>query len=345
MPDDDERSGTAREGRPAVRAYPPNVTYANLIAENRRKSALLIAGMIGLLMLLGAAIAALVVGSGRSEVLLPSLLTGAVAAGVVGGLLSLWSWYGGANAILRMAGAQEIEKRDDPQLFNIVEELAIAGGMPLPKVYLIPDQSLNAFATGRDPEHAAVAITTGLRARLTRDELAGVMAHELAHIRHFDIRLAMLMATLAGLVVFASDVARRIAFHGGGIGGGSGRSSRSDSKGGNPLAIIIIVLALVLIILAPIVATVIRLALSRQREYLADAGAVELTRYPQGLIGALRKLHDCRQPLRVVNQAIAPLFIVNPLKRAVERGRHDVSSVFLTHPPLCERIARLEALL
>jgi heat shock protein HtpX len=345
MPRDDERPGTVREDRPPVRAYPPNVTYANLIAENRRKSAFLVVGMIGLLMLLGAAIAALVVGSGRSEVLLPSLLTGSLAAGVVGGLLSLWSWYGGANAILRMAGAQEIEKRDDPQLFNIVEELAIAGGMPLPKVYLIPDASLNAFATGRDPEHAAVAITTGLRARLTRDELAGVMAHELAHIRHFDIRLAMLMATLAGLVVFASDVARRIAFHGGGLGGGSGRSSRSDSKGGNPLAIIIIVLAIVLIILAPIVATVIRLALSRQREYLADAGAVELTRYPQGLIGALRKLHDCRQPLRVVNQAIAPLFIVNPLKRAVERGRHDVSSVFLTHPPLNERIARLEALL
>jgi heat shock protein HtpX len=350
VPRDDERSGAAREGRPAVRAYPPNVTYANLIAENRRKSAFLVVGMIGLLMLLGAAIALLVAGGGRSDVLWPALLTGALAAGVVGGLLSLWSWFGGANAILRMAGAQEIEKKDDPQLFNIVEELAIAGGMPLPKVYLLPDPSLNAFATGRDPEHAAVAITTGLRSRLTRDELAGVMAHELAHIRHFDIRLAMLMATLAGVIVFASDVARRLAFHGGmggmgGMGGSGGRSSRSDSKGGNPLAIVMIVIAIVLIILAPIVATMIRLALSRQREYLADAGAVELTRYPQGLIGALRKLHDCRQPLRVVNQAIAPLFIVNPLKRAVERGRHDASSVFLTHPPLCERIARLEALL
>ncbi|MBL9120011.1 MAG: M48 family metallopeptidase [Phycisphaerae bacterium] len=333
-------SGAIHADRPPVRAYPANVTFANLIAENRRKSATLVVGMIILLMMVGAAIAALVTASGRSDVLLPSLVSGAVVAGIVGALLSAWSWYGGASAILAMAGASELEKRDDPQLFNVVEELSIAAGLPMPKVYLIPDPSLNAFATGRDPAHAAVAITSGLRERLTRDELAGVMAHEISHIRHYDIRLAMLMATLAGVIVFASDAARRIAFHSG------GRSSRSsDNKGGNPLAIIIIVLALVLIVLAPIVATFIRLAISRQREYLADAGAVELTRYPQGMIGALEKLGACRQPLRVVNQALAPLFIVNPVKAAVERGGHEASSIFLTHPPLHERIARLQALL
>ncbi len=340
---DQTNEGAVHADRPPLRAYPANVTYANLIAENRRKSAMLVVGMILLLMFLGAAIAALIASSGRSDVLIPSMVTGAFAAGVVGALLSAWSWYGGADAILSMAGAQPIEKSDDPQLFNVMEELAIAGGIPMPKVYLIPDQSLNAFATGRDPDHAAVAITTGLRAQLTRDELAGVMAHEMSHIRHYDIRLAMLMATLAGIIVFASDAARRIAFYGPRT---SGRSSDSDdNRGGNPLAIVVMILAIVLIILAPIVATVLRLAISRQREYLADAGAVELTRYPQGLIGALRKLNDCRQPMRIVNQAIAPLFIVNPLKNAVERARHDASSIFLTHPPLSDRVARLEALI
>jgi heat shock protein HtpX len=332
--------GAIHTDRPPVRAYPAHVTYPNLIAENRRKSSMLVVGMIVLLMLVGAAIATLVTAGGRGDVLLPSLLTGALAAGVVGAIVAMWSWFGGANAILSMAGASELEKRDDPQLFNVVEELSIAAGLPMPRVYLIPDPSLNAFATGRDPAHAAVAITSGLREQLTRDELAGVMAHELSHIRHFDIRLAMLMATLAGVIVFASDAASRIAFHSG------GRSSRSsNSKGGNPLAIVMLVIAVLLIIIAPIVATMIRLAISRQREYLADAGAVELTRYPQGLIGALTKLGNCRQPLRVVNQAIAPLFIVNPIKAAVEKGRHDTSSIFLTHPPLHERIERLQALI
>jgi heat shock protein HtpX len=239
-----------------------------------------------------------------------------------------------------MAGAQQIQKSDDPQLFNVVEELAISGGMPLPAIYLIADDSLNAFATGRDPEHAAVAITTGLRRELTRDELAGVMAHEMAHIRHYDIRLAMLMATLAGAIVFAADLARQVAFR------TPHRTSSSRGKGGNnPAAIIIVVLALLLIILAPIVATVIRLAISRQREYLADAGAVDLTRNPEGLIGALEKLNACRKPLKVVNQALAPLFIVNPLKSAVMKGKHDASSIFHTHPPLHDRVARLQALI
>jgi heat shock protein HtpX len=340
----DAGAAAVHTDRPPLRAYPANVTYANLIRENRRKSGILVALMIGLLMAIGAAVALLLVGGGRSDALLPSLATGAVAAGVVGTLVSVWSWYGGANAILSMAGARQIEKRDDPQLFNIVEELVIAGGMPMPKVYLIDDPSLNAFATGRDPQHAAVAITTGLRRMLSRDELAGVMAHELAHVRHYDIRLSMLMATLAGVVVFAADAARRVAFHRGmrtatrGGGGGGG-------KQGNPLALIVIVLAVLLIIVAPIIATVLRLAISRQREYLADAGAVELTRYPQGLIGALEKLGACRQPLKVVNDALTPLYIVNPLKKAVERGRHDRSSVFMTHPPLHDRIERLRALL
>jgi heat shock protein HtpX len=340
-PDLEGVAGAVHEDRPRLRAYPANVTFANLIAENRRKSAILVVAMILLLMLVGAAVAAVATAGGRGDVLAPALITGAVVAGIVGGLLSVWSWYGGAKAILAMAGAKELEKRDDPQLFNVVEELSIAAGLPMPKVYLIPDPSLNAFATGRDPAHAAVAITSGLRQQLSREELAGVMAHEISHIRHYDIRLAMLMATLAGIIVFASDASRRIAFH---APRGS-RSGGSGNKGGNPAALIIMVIAIVLIVLAPIVATMIRLAISRQREYLADAGAVELTRYPQGLIGALEKLGACRQPLKSVNRAIAPLFIVNPMKAAVARGQHDTSSIFLTHPPLHERVARLEALM
>lgn len=337
-------AGAVHLEREPVRAYPPHVTYRNLIDENRRKSGFLVAIVVGIGIAVGGAAGALLgAGGGSADALVPAILTGAVVFGVIASIASVWSWNSGSNAILSMAGARPIEKKDDPQLFNVVEELAIAGGMPLPKVYLIDDPSLNAFATGRDPEHAAVAITTGLRRALTRDELAGVMAHELAHVRHYDIRLMMLMATLVGLIVIAADIVRRTIFLGG-MRGGGGRSS-GGGKGGNPAMAIAMIVGLVVIILAPIVATIVRFAISRQREYLADAGAVELTRYPQGLIGALEKLGACRVPLQRRNDAIAPLFIVNPAKDAVMNARQNASSPFSTHPPLAERIARLKALL
>jgi heat shock protein HtpX len=218
----------------------------------------------------------------------------------------------------------------------------------MPAIYMIDDPGLNAFATGRDPEHAAVAITSGLRSALTRDELAGVMAHEISHIRHYDIRLGMLMATLAGIIVFAADVGSRAAFYGvlfgggGRRGGGGGRSG--GSGGANPLVIVIIVLAVVFAVLAPLCGMLVRFAMSRQREFLADAGAVELTRYPDGLVSALQKLGNCRQPLRHVGKSTAPLFIVNPMKAAVSKGRHDASTAFSTHPALSERIQRIKAL-
>jgi heat shock protein HtpX len=171
------------------------------------------------------------------------------------------------------------------------------------------------------------------------------MAHEISHIRHYDIRLGMLMATLAGIIIFAADAGTRVAFYGALFGGG-GRSNRSSGSGGgaNPLAILIVVLAVIFAILAPICAVMVRFAMSRQREFLADAGAVELTRYPQGLVGALRKLGAQREPLKHVGQSTAPLFIVNPLKKAVRGGRHDISTAFSTHPPLSDRISRLQAL-
>ncbi|MHC4428420.1 MAG: M48 family metallopeptidase [Planctomycetota bacterium] len=330
--------------RAQVRAYPRNVTFYDLIRRNKRKSAMLVAGAILLMVALGAAIATAIsvyATGGELPSLLPSALLGAAAFAIVAVLASLWSFYGGSDAILKIAGAKPIEKPQDPQLFNVVEELSIAAGTPMPRVYLIDDPAPNAFATGRDPDHGAVAITTGLREKLTRDELAGVMAHEISHIRHYDIRFAMLMATMVGLIVFACDAFWRIMWHGRFARSGT---RRAGGKGGGAVVAIVLVIAVILAILAPTLAMLIRFAVSRQREYLADAGAVELTRYPQGLIGALEKLGASKVPLKAANRATAHLYIVNPLRNATKGKGHEVSSAFRTHPPLHERIGRLKAL-
>ena len=347
------------EEREPLKGLPSNLTYTDLIARNKRNSALIVVLMFVLITLFGASVGAILAAWGGSSqqtstgmestgLQLSTVLAGLVGGAVVGLVLAViatfWSWFGGSNAILRMTGATQIQKSDDPQLFNVVEELSIAAGIPMPGVYVISDPGMNAFATGRDPEHGVVAITTGLRQNLNRDELAGVMAHEICHIRHYDIRLGMLMATLAGIIIFAADAGTRMAFYSALFGGGRGNRSSGNNGGANPLAIIIVVVAIIFAILAPICAVLVRFAMSRQREYLADAGAVELTRYPRGLVGALRKLGAQRQPLRHVGQSTAPLFIVNPLKKAVRGGRHDISTAFSTHPPLCDRIARLQAL-
>jgi len=326
-----------------IRALPPNVTFLDLIRRNKRKSVVLMIGMGLLAVALGAglAVAFAAWGGGGAEVLLPSLLLGGGVAAVVAVVASLWSFHGGSDAILRMSGATPIEKKDDPQLFNVVEELAIAAGVPMPRVFLIQDEAINAFATGRDPEHGAVAITTGLRARLTRDELAGVMAHELSHIRNYDIRFAMLMATMVGLIVFACDAFWRVLFYGRLAGG----SRRGGGGKGNAAMLIVVVVAVILAIIAPMLAMLIRFAVSRQREYLADAGAVELTRYPAGLISALEKLGASKTPLKGANRATAHMFIVNPLRNAMRGKGHEVSSAFRTHPPLHDRIDRLRALM
>ncbi len=333
--------------RERFRALPANVTFYDLIRRNKRKSRMLMIGMGLLVVALGAVLsAALTVYSfgGDLPSLWPSVALGAAAAAIVAIIASVWSFYGGSNAILRIAGAKPIEKKDDPQLFNVVEELAIAAGQPMPRVYLIDDPAPNAFATGRDPAHGTVAITTGLREKLSRDELAGVMAHEISHIRHYDIRFAMLMATMVGLIVFASDAFWRIMWYGSWHGTGR-RSARGGGKGAGAAIIIVLVIAIVLAIIAPMLAMLIRMAVSRQREYLADAGAVELTRYPQGMIGALEKLGASKQPLKAANRATAHLYIVNPLRNALKGKGHELSSVLRTHPPLHDRIARLRALI
>ncbi len=260
----------------------------------------------------------------------------AVIAAVVAFIISLASYYGGSSVLLSMSQAREITHDDAPQLFNVVEELAIAGGIPMPKVYIINESAMNAFATGRDPAHASVAITTGLLQKLSRDELQGVIGHELSHVRHYDILFATLIAVMVGVLVMLCDVFLRSTFWG----AGRRRDDRDRGGGGGGIQIILMVLALVLAILAPILAKIIEMAISRQREFMADAGSVELTRNPTGLTKALAKLAGDDEELHVANRATAPLYIVHPVKEFSE----DSSSIFDTHPPISERIRRLMAL-
>jgi len=248
-------------------------------------------------------------------------------------VMSLSAYYGGDKMVLAASRAKRIEKKDYPQLFNVIEELSIAGGLPLPAVYVIDDTAPNAFATGRDPKHASVAITTGLMQKLNRDELQGVMAHELSHVGNRDILYATMVGILVGSIAMMSDFFLRSFFWGG------GRRRRSDGEGGVAGAILVIV-AIVLAILAPICAKLLQLAVSRQREYLADASAAKLTRYPEGLASALEKISGDREVLEVANRATQHLFIVNPIKPFEKRA----SNLFSTHPPIQDRIARLRGM-
>ena len=306
-------------------------TFHTLIAKNRRNSFILIGGFmlffVGMGFLIG-----MVWGGGQAAF---SIMVAAIA-GIVAFILTLASYFGGSSALLGMSRAKEITHADDPQLFNVVEEICLAGGMPVPRIYLINDTAMNAFATGRNPRHASVAITVGLRSKLTRDELQGVMAHELSHIRNYDILYAMLMAVMVGVLVMLCDIFLRSMLWG----GARRRGSRSSNGKGNPLQLVLIVVALVLAIIAPILARIIQMSLSRQREYLADAGSVELTRNPEGLIGALNKLGGDVEVLEVANRATAGLYFVNPIKKFEKRA----SSIFCTHPPIEDRVARLQQL-
>jgi len=306
-------------------------TFHELIAANRRRSAALAAGFVAIFVVTAYSFAVFLAGDDPRSGIVPALI--ALAAALLAALLS---YYKGANAILAMSGAKEIAKADDPQLYNVVEELSIAAGIPMPRVYLIDDTALNAFATGRDPRHAAVAITKGLRERLNREELQGVLAHEMSHVRNYDIRFSMLLAVMVGLLVLMTDVFRRWLWWG----GGRRRSSRRDNQGAGSAGAILAVVALVLAVIAPILAKLIQLAASREREYLADASAVELTRYPEGLASALEKLGKDKEVLEVANRATQHLYIVNPFKPFETRAK----GLFSTHPPLEDRIRRLRSL-
>ena len=307
-------------------------TFHTLIARNQRNTAVLLAVFalvfVGLGLLVGYAW-----GGDWSF-----SITVASGAAVLAFLLLLAGYYGGSSMLLGMSGARQIQRDDDPQLFNVVEELCIAGGLPLPRIFLIEEPAMNAFATGRDPAHASVAITRGLRQRLTRDELQGVIAHELSHVRHYDILFATLVAVMVGTLVMLCDVFLRSLWYG-------GRSrGRGRQRGGGGGQVVLLLLALVLSILAPLLAKIIQMAISRQREYLADAGSVQLTRNPQGLVQALAKLAGDTEVLHAANRATAPLYIVNPILKVRDREEGAMSNLMATHPPIRERIRRLSTL-
>ncbi len=305
-------------------------TFYDQIGANRRNSVLLALAVIVLLGLLGLLIGWAVTGDPRAA--LPS--TG--IAIVVGLLASLFSYFLGDSLVLATSGAKEVTAQDQPQLMNVVQEMAIAANVPMPKVYLINDTAPNAFATGRDPAHASVAITIGLLQKLDREELQGVMAHELSHVRNFDIRFSLMVGVLVGSIALLADFFLRFTFWG----GGSRGSSRDRNSGGGGLQVIVFVLAIVLAILAPIMARLVQMAVSRQREYLADASGVELTRNPAGLERALAKIALDPEPLEVANRATQHLYFENPVKGVSGRK----SNLFSTHPPVLDRINRLRQL-
>jgi heat shock protein HtpX len=303
-------------------------TFYDQIGQNRRNSVLLAVAVIALLGLMGLVIGWAVTGNPAAA--LPS--TGiAIAVGLVASLLS---YYLGDSLVLASSGAKQVDEQSQPQLMNVVQEMALAAGVPMPKVYLIGDTAPNAFATGRDPQHASVAITVGLLQKLDREELQGVMAHELSHVRNFDIRFSLMVGVLVGSIALLADFFLRFTFWGG------GRRSDDRNSGGGGLQIIIFVVAIVLAILAPIAARLVQMAVSRQREYLADASGVELTRNPVGLERALAKIALDPEPLREANRATQHLYFENPVKGVSDRS----SNLFSTHPPVLERINRLRQL-
>lgn len=253
---------------------------------------------------------------------------GVVLAAVIALAMSWGSYYYSDKIVLAMSRARSVEKKEYPHLYNTVEGLAIAAGLPTPRMYVIDDSAPNAFATGRDPEHAAVAVTTGLLDKLNRAELEGVIAHEMSHIKNYDIRLATITVVMVGVIVLLSDWLLRSFWWGG---------RRREGEGGQ-LGAIFLVVGLIAAILAPLIAQLMRLALSRQREFLADASGVFLTRYPPGLASALEKLAADKEPLEVANKATAHLYIINPLHE--HKGR--VNRLFMTHPPIEERVKRLK---
>ena len=305
-------------------------TFYGQIGANKRNSFLLALLVVVLLGILGLFIGWAVTGDPRAA--LPSMVI-AIGVGVVA---SLVSYYMGDAIVLTTSGAREVTAKEMPQLVNVVQELAVAASIPMPRVYLINDTAPNAFATGRDPQHASVAITTGLVQKLDREELQGVMAHELSHVRNYDIRFSLIVGVLVGSIALLADFFLRFTFWGG------GRRGRRDSGGdaGNGIAVVIMIAAILLAILAPIASRLVQLAVSRQREYLADASGVELTRNPYGLERALAKITLDTEPLEVANRATQHLYFDNPIKAATGGSR----GLFSTHPPALERINRLREL-
>ncbi len=300
------------------------------VAQNKRRSALILFGFVALVAAVGASFN-LLFGGGPIVLVLALVMAAAAAA------LSYWK----SDAIaLRVSRARPASIEEYPRLHNLVEGLCIAGGLPKPRIYVVDDPSPNAFATGRDPKHAAIAVTTGLLEKLNRVELEGVVAHELSHIKNYDILVSTLAVTLVGVVAIIADIGVRFLW----FGMGRNRNNGNDGAGGGP-QVILAVLGLGLLVLSPLIGRAMQAAVSRRRETLADVSAVELTRYPPGLISALEKLRDDYTVVGSTSHATAHLWIEQPQALDESEGRMaKVNRMFDTHPPLEERIALLREL-
>ncbi|TEU03133.1 MAG: peptidase M28 [Dehalococcoidia bacterium] len=297
------------------------------IRSNKIKSVWLVAGMGALLLGMGYLI---------GEVFFDSGIAGIILASIIWLIMNLVAFFQGDNVFLSISKAKKLERSDHPRLFNIVEEMKIASGLPkMPDIYIIDDPAPNAFATGRDPNKAAIAVTSGLLQRLNRDELQGVIAHEIGHIKNRDVLLMVISGIMMGAIVLLADLALLYLIFGGARGG-----RRGPSGGGGQGQMIILIVGIVFIILAPIFARLIYFAMSRRREYLADASSALYTRYPEGLASALEKISSSTKVLSSAKRATAPMYIINPLHKPGIKAR-DLSS---THPPTSERIRILRSM-
>ena len=304
-------------------------TFYQQQAANRRNSLLMAGFVVLLLALLGFSIGYAISGTTAGGV---ATTLFAIALGVLSGI---GTYFSGDKLVLAVSGAREVDPTQAPQLMNVVTELCIAANIPIPAVYLIDDTAPNAFATGRDPAHASIAMTTGLLEKLDREELQGVIGHELSHVRNLDIRFSLIVAVMVGVIALLADFFLRFTFW-----GGTRRSRDSDSGGGGGGQAIFAIIAIALAIMAPIISRFIQLSVSRQREYLADASSVELTRNPMGLERALAKIGGDQEVLEVANRGTQHLYFTNPIKQFEDRS----SSLMSTHPAILDRINRLREL-
>ena len=292
------------------------------ITSNKRKTWILLLVFFLLLALVGYAVGYLFMRSG---------LGGMIIALIIGFVYALTMIFQSTEIVMSMNGAREVDEQTAPDLYHVVEDMAMVAQIPMPRVFIIEDSSLNAFATGSNPQNAAVAATSGLLAIMNREELEAVMGHEVSHIRNYDIRISTIAVALASAITLLSSMAGRMMW-----GGGAGRRRSDNDRDGNGLEIIMLVISLLAIVLAPLAATLVQLAISRQREFLADASSVELTRNPQGMINALRKLDNSEPMHHHVDDASSALYINDPKKAG------GLQKLFYTHPPISERIERLK---
>jgi heat shock protein HtpX len=299
------------------------------ISANKRKTILLIVASVLFLGAIGYAVG-LVWFSGPA---------GLVIAGVIAIVMSVSSYLYGDRMVLAASHAREVTAEEEPRLHNVVEGLAIAAGVPKPRVFIVPEGAPNAFATGRDPEHSSIAVTQGLLDIMNRVELEGVIGHEMSHVVDRDILVGTVVATLVGAAILLSEFVMRFWWFGG---GGGRRGGNDNNSGGSPIELVLFVVGFLLLILAPILGQLIKLSVSRNREYLADAQGAMLTRYPPGLISALEKIRDAPHAMRGANNATAHLWLEQPSRLPGSGKTTTMEKLFSTHPPIEERIKRLQ---